>query len=59
MPIQKAWDDYEAALLLEALILVKENKLSRKEAIESVSEKLRRKAIHEGIEIDEMFRLLE
>lgn len=56
MGSQKAWDRYEAAILLEALIQVKEGTVLRKEAIESVSKKLRKKAKVEGFEIDEIFR---
>lgn len=56
MPLQKAWDIYEATILLEALILVKEGKISRKDAIENVSRKLRDKARNEGFVIDDMFR---
>lgn len=56
MATQKAWDKYEAIILLEALLQVKEGKISKKEAIEMVSKKLRTKAIHEGLEIDGVFR---
>lgn len=56
MASQKAWDRYEAAILLEALIQVKEGTVLRKEAIEAVSKKLRNKAVVEGLEIDEIFR---
>ena len=56
MASQKAWDKTEAAILLEALIQVKEGEVSRKDAIVSVSEKLREKARFEGLEIDDSFR---
>lgn len=56
MASQKAWDKTEAAILLEALIRVKEGEVSRKDAIESVSERLREKARLEGLEIDDTFR---
>lgn len=48
MARQKAWDKTEAAILLEALIQVKEGEVSRKDAIESVSKRLREKARLEG-----------
>ena len=44
MASQKTWDKTEAAILLEALIRVKEGEVSRKDAIKSVSERLREKA---------------
>ncbi|MBP3458814.1 MAG: hypothetical protein J6K58_06365 [Lachnospiraceae bacterium] len=56
MASQKAWDKTEAAILLEALIQVKEGDVSRKDAIESVSKRLREKARLEGLEIDDIFR---
>lgn len=56
MANQKAWDKIEAAILLEALIQVKEGEISRKDAIESVSKKLREKAKMEGVAIDDIFR---
>lgn len=56
MASQKAWDKTEAAILLEALIRVKEGEVSRKDAIKSVSERLREKARLEGLEIDNIFR---
>lgn len=56
MASQKAWDKTEAAILLEALIQVKEGEVSRKDAIESVSKRLREKARLEGLEIDDIFR---
>lgn len=56
MASQKAWDKTEAAILLEALIRVKEGEVSRKDAIESVSKKLREKARLEGLEIDDILK---
>lgn len=52
------WDEYEAAYLLSELICVLDNKISRNEAIQNVSETLRRRAIQRGIEIDDVFRNL-
>lgn len=51
MASQKSWDKTEAAILLEALIQVKEGNISRKDAIEMVSKRLRGKAKEEGIMI--------
>lgn len=56
MASQNTWDKTEAAILLEALIRVKEGEVSRKDAIKSVSERLREKARLEGLEIDDTFR---
>lgn len=56
MASQKAWDKTEAAILLEALIQVNEGEVSRKDAIESVSERLREKARLEGLVVDDSFR---
>lgn len=56
MASQKAWDKTEAAILLEALIQVREGEVSRKDAIKSTSKRLREKARLEGLEIDDIFR---
>ena len=56
MASQKAWDRTEAAILLEALIQVKKGNISRKDAIEMVSKRLRGKAKEEGLIIDDVFR---
>lgn len=56
MAIRIPWDEYEAAYLLLSCIDVIDNRISRSEAIKKVSETLRRRAIHNGIEIDSMYR---
>ena len=56
MASQKAWDKTEAAILLEALIQAREGNISRKDAIEMVSRRLREKAKEEGLVIDDVFR---
>lgn len=38
------WDKYEAAILLDALVSSYEGRISRREAIESVSSELRNRA---------------
>ena len=53
---QKPWDEYEAIVLLEAYIRVHKRKSDRKKAISYVSETLRGFAVHDGEEIDDVFR---
>lgn len=50
------WDKYEAAILLDALVSSYEGRISRKEAIESVSSELRNRAKKKGLEVDDIFR---
>ena len=50
------WDINEAVILLDALISVQERRMTRNEAIISVSSELRTRAAKCGIEIDEAFR---
>lgn len=56
MPVRRLWDKYEAIILLEAFIRVKEGVLERKKAILEVSRILRMKAQNEGFEMDNIFR---
>ena len=56
MAIRIPWDKYEVALLLEYCIKIENKELSRAEAVSMVSQILRRRAICNGIEIDEVFR---
>lgn len=56
MAMRIPWDIEEAVLMLDVLLKSLEGKLTRKEAIHQVSEKLRRRAVNRGIEIDEIFR---
>ena len=56
MAIRIPWDDCEAAYLLYELIRVLNNEISRKEAIQLVSNTLRKRALKRGVEIDEVFR---
>ena len=48
------WDMSEAVIMLNALIAAREGRISRKDAIESVSSELRARA--KGIEVDDIFR---
>ena len=50
------WDIYEAVILLDALLKVQENVISRKDAVEEVSRELRDRATNNGLIIDEVFR---
>lgn len=50
------WNEEETLILLDALLQVLSGTLSRKDAIESVSQKLRAYAIHHGAVIDAVFR---
>ncbi len=56
MAIRILWDEYEAAYLLLACIDVIENRTDRATAIKKVSEALRKRALHNGIVIDSMYR---
>ena len=53
---QRPWDKYEAAILLEAVIKIYQGEVERKQAIADVSDKLRKKALNEGLEIDDIYR---
>jgi len=52
---QPKWDEFEAAILLDAWIKVK-NGCSKKIEIKRVSSQLRQMAVNRGIEIDEIYR---
>ena len=56
MAIRIPWDDCEAAYLLYELIRVLNNEISRNEAIQLVSNALRKRALKRGVEIDDVFR---
>jgi len=53
---QPKWDQYEAALLIEAYWKTKENKLSRRAVFTTLSEALRLRASSRGVVIDETYR---
>ncbi len=53
---QREWNRHEAAVLLNALLAVRNGITPRMEAIARVSEQLRRMAQNQGEEIDERFR---
>ena len=52
------WDKYETALLIEKYLQVSNKEIKRVEAIKTLSEELRKRAIDLGLEIDEVFRNL-
>lgn len=56
MAIRIPWDKYEAALLLDYCMKVEDKVLTRTEAISTVSQVLRNRAIHNGLAIDDVFR---
>lgn len=56
MAVGIMWDKYEAALLLTYCIKVEEKKISRLEAISTVSQILRYRAVCKGYEINDVFR---
>lgn len=56
MPRQEQWDIHEAVILLEGLLRCQENIITRKEAILSVSKRLRRMAENRGVKIDNIYR---
>lgn len=53
---QPLWNEVEAAVLLDAYLLVIEHPYKRSFYIEQVSEQLRQMAINQGIEIDDIYR---
>lgn len=50
------WNQFEAALLLEALLNVKEGRCQRKEAITIISKLFRNKAIRDKMPISDTYR---
>ena len=53
---QPAWDKYEAAILLEGLLVSMKGEITRSDAITVVSRDLRAMALHRGMEVDEVYR---
>ncbi len=56
MAIRIPWDKFEAALLLDYCIKVENGEISKTEAVTTVSQILRSRAIRKGYEIDDVFR---
>lgn len=53
---QLQWNIYEAVILLDGYLEVKNKNISRSKIIENVSKDLRQMAINQGIEIDDIYR---
>lgn len=53
MTIQKRWDKYEAAILLDFYLRYLEGSLSKNEAIQAVSKRLRIMAKNNNVIIDD------
>lgn len=58
MKRQPTWDKYEVALLVDAYIRITKNGEQKKCVLQELSQKLRLKAINEGLVIDDTFRNL-
>jgi len=56
MAIRIPWDKFEAALLLDYCIKVENGEITKVEAVSTVSQILRSRAICKGYEIDDVFR---
>lgn len=56
MAVRVKWDQYETALLIDTFWLMEKNPDMKKTYISDLSEKLRRKAVISGIEIDDVYR---
>lgn len=56
MAVRILWDACEAAYLLFELIRVLNNEMPRSEAINCVSDNLRKRALQRGVKIDDIFR---
>ena len=54
--IKIGWNKYETAILIDSYVQVKEGKLSRKEAIATVSKRLRARMIKIGMTISDTYR---
>ena len=53
---QPKWDTYEAVVLLDGYLEMRQSQQPRKQIIGRVSSDLRRMAVNRGLEIDEIFR---
>lgn len=56
MAMRIPWDKYETAVLIDACIQVINGKTDKNSAIKIVSEKLRKRAVNNGITIDNVYR---
>lgn len=58
MKRQPTWDKFEVALLIEAYLAIEKDNTKKMEILQELSNALRRKAINEGMNIDDTFRNL-
>lgn len=56
--VRVPWDKYETALLIEAFWKIENDKQSRSVVLQELSDSLRKKAVNQGIAIDDTFRNL-
>ncbi len=56
MAVRIKWDQYETALLIDTFWRIEEQPALRQELIKKLSDDLRRKAVSQGIVIDDVFR---
>lgn len=56
MTNRNPWDKFETALLIDTFWLIEHNPQKKQEYISILSEKLRKKAINAGLEIDDKYR---
>ncbi len=56
MAALKRWNPYEAAILLNDYLRVINGELTEKEAVPIVSQKLRKMAANQGMELDDVYR---
>ena len=56
MAMRIPWDKYETAILIDACIQIINNKTDKGTAIQTVSAKLRKRAVNSGIVVDDVFR---
>lgn len=56
MAALKRWNSYEAAILLNDYLRVISGELTEKEAVTIVSQKLRKMAVNQGMELDDVYR---
>jgi len=56
MAIRIPWDIYEAVILLDSYLKVRNDSATKLREVKRVSQELRKKAVSSGIEIDDIFR---
>lgn len=56
MAVRIPWNQSEAILLVDAYFMIENGTISRKLAVELISEELRKKALLSKVKIDDVFR---